>query len=198
MGELTSEQRAELQRRGAVIPHFGKSLNEVNKYGYRCKHCGRIGLEFVGDSFDNGAGVLVDKPPLSLRIENIPWVQPKLRLDQVTRAQPKCQCCLAILPTWNGYPIEKHCVEIALYESSRDKAYEAIRKSKTNKSVATHNADGTAISMSDNYDANDDSLLAQSRTPEAVAEVNNLAANMDLTGFLAKGPSGTGGKTRAR
>jgi hypothetical protein len=195
LAKLSPQERAELQQRGCVLPHLGKKLTTINKFGYRCKHCGKIGLEFVGEQFDNGAGELMNKPPTGLRVENLPWVQPNLRLDQVNRAAPRCQCCLTTLPTSNGYLFEKHVVDMALYKSSRDKAFEEMAKAKRaqNQSTATHNADGSPIRMDTDYDANDDKLLAQTKAnlPDEFAATQELASKLDLTGFLAKGPSGS-------
>lgn len=204
MARLTPEERAQLQQRGAVLPHFGKTIDSQAKYGYRCKHCGKIGLEFIGEQFDNGAGELVDKPPLGLRLADLPWAQPKLRLEQINRSSPRCQYCLGVLPHSNGYGIEKYLVDIALYQDSRDKGFEALREArrKGDKNQASHNPDGSPISVSSSYDANPDQLIAATRarqeaeTPGITDAVNDMAAKLDLTGYLAKGPSG--GKRAAR
>jgi len=203
--KLTPAEREELQRHGAIIPHFGTTIGGQSKYGYRCKHCGKIGLEFIGEKFDNGAGQTVSTPPLGMRVEHLPWAQPKLQLQQVIRGAPRCQYCLATLPTSNGYLIERFVVIISDYESRRDKAFEEMREMKFrgDKSQATHNHDGMPINVSTNYDANPDRIIAETRarqeqqTPGITQAVGELAAKGDLLGFLSKGPSGSRGKRQS-
>jgi len=197
MARLTPEERAQLQQRGAVLPHFGKTIDAQAKYGYRCKHCGKIGLEFIGEQFDNGIGELVDKPPLGLRLADLPWAQPRLRLEQINRSAPKCQYCLGVLPHSNGYGIEKYLVDIALYQDSRDKGFEALRESrrKSDKNQASHNPDGSPISLSSSYDttrAQDDMIVANAKAkaeetdPGITHLTNTVAARGDLSEMLGR------------
>lgn len=203
--KLSPDQRVTLQQRGCIIPAFGKSFDAPSKYGYRCKHCGEIGFEFVGESFDQGDGTMVSKPPLGMRIENLPWIQPRLRLEQINRSQPRCQACLATLPSNNGYLIERHVVDITLYKSSRDKAYQAVREHRAHGSsnMASHNADGSPISVSSErpismQDLAEAKARVEAEAPGITRAAEQLAAKFegDLPGFLAKGstPAGRGRK----
>lgn len=189
---LTPEDRAGLARRGCVLPRIGAASGTQAKFAYRCKSCGRFALEFVGDTFDNGAGGIMDLPPTGLRFEHIPWVQPRLPLEQVSRASPRCQFCRAEVINNNGHPITKYIVNVAEHQASADKAHELMAQAKRKREpIMSHNTDGTPIQLAQHYEPSDDSLLKQSRTPEAVAAVEQLAAKHDLLGHLARGPSGT-------
>lgn len=67
---LTAKQRKELQDAGVFIPSAAVGvLNGVRKWGYLCRQCGEVAIEFVGDSFQRvrADGETVTVTPKSAR-----------------------------------------------------------------------------------------------------------------------------------
>lgn len=199
--ELTQQERDKLTLAGCVIPVVSKNgLAGANVWGYRCKSCSGIAVEFVGDAFSDGQGGTLNKPPLSLPIDQIPWTQPLLMPTQINRARPFCQCCMQPLSLHGRYLILKHIVNIAAYHDSRDKAYQQMREARMNRGGRNSETmtlpEGARVSTS--YDLDDQALLegkaldkqTNQRTPEQVAAINELADRTGLIDFLAKPSKG--------
>lgn len=201
--QLSPEERDQLLRTGVVMPAVTKAdLEGRHRWGYRCKYCGGMALYFVGQQFSDGSGTLLDKPPLSLPVHQIPFTQPDLHPSRQNRSAPLCQCCGQIVVLSRGYLIEKYIHEIETWKAARHAGYEALKRYRSSKdrSQATHNTDGSPINMAQHYDKSEDAQLKETRerqeaeTPGITAAVEEVAAKFDLLGHLAAGPSGKRGK----
>lgn len=199
--KLTAEDRQALARAGVVIPAVSADgFGGKNRCGYRCKYCGQIALEFVGDRFFDDNGEEVALPPTHQTIDQIAWCQPLRHPSEINRSRPLCQNCGSIVVLHGRNFILKYIVEIDTYLSGRDKAYREMRSKRGRRDapLAVTNPDGSPVRMSQSYDADDQKLLEgtalptqiNKRTSEQVSAINQVAAETDLMQFLASGPSG--------
>lgn len=161
--QLSSEERASFAAEGWVVPVVDPKGGDQRVYGYRCKHCGKIALEFVGTSFDVGNGQMIDHPPSGLAISRLPWVQPLLPPNMVKREQPICQQpqCFQPVALHNSSLIPKLVVNMQDFEKSfchnpRARVNEILKGEP--KTEASHNPDGTPITLSRQYDEKERSL----------------------------------------
>ncbi len=104
------ERRKASIQMGTQLPKIDeKTDREVRVFGYRCKSCNDIGLEFLGDSWEvwqqKGPGepdvaVSFPYPPTHVPLADLRWVQDgppkspsaKLRVSR-NRSDPICQHC---------------------------------------------------------------------------------------------------------
>lgn len=118
---LTAEQRQRLQDKTSLqVPetYVGIDLS-VRKFGYRCKGCGCVALEFLGEK----------EPPVGVSFEHLAFVQdgddygskPDWRRQQ-RKGKPRCMHCnrmIATEPGTNGIMDNRLIRDIAQYRSER-------------------------------------------------------------------------------
>jgi len=201
--KLSPEERDKLAELGVIVPSLTKEdLEGSHRFGYRCKYCGGMALVFVGKTFSDGSGTELDKPPLGIPLSQIPFAQPAAHPSRRSRMNPVCQCCGQNLVTSRGYLIDKYVVEIEPWKRSRHAGLEALKKHRSTRDnyTATHNPDGTPVSMSTNYDKSEDAQLRETRArqeaenPGITRVVEEVAANFDLLNAIQSGPSGKRGR----
>lgn len=202
-GKLSPEEREALLKTGVVMPAVTQAdIDGRHKFGYRCKYCGGVALVFIGETFSDGSGNEVGRPPLSLPIHQIPFAQPELPPSRYNRMSPLCQCCGQHVVLSRGYLVDKHVIEIDRYKERRHAGYEKLKKHRENRdsNLASHNPDGSPISLATNYDKSEDRQLAETRarqeaeTPGITNLVEQTAAQFNLLEHIQSGPSGRRGK----
>lgn len=107
---LGIEDFKKLREMGFIVP-LGDLRNPKRKFGYYCRGCGGIALEFLGESFINSQGQVVPMPPPDMPVESISWDQPQARFRMI-RTRPKCQNCRKELILASGQFFEKGRVVI--------------------------------------------------------------------------------------
>jgi hypothetical protein len=201
--KLSPEERDKLADIGVILPAITQNdLAGNHRWGYRCKYCGGMALVFVGETFNDGSGTSLDKPPTGIPLSQIPFAQPAAHPSRRSRMNPVCQCCGQNLVLARGYIIEKYVVQIDAWQRSRHAGLEALKKHRVARDnhTATHNPDGTPISIANSYDKGEDAQLRETRarqeqeTPGITAVVEEVAAKFDLLNAIQSGPSGKRGR----
>lgn len=118
---LTADERLKLQDETSLtIPEVYEGLDLTKRiFGYRCKGCAHVALEFLGDR----------EPPMGVSFEHLPFVQdhdeygskPEWRRSQV-KGKPRCMHCnrmLATEPGTNGIMDNRMIRNIEQYRSER-------------------------------------------------------------------------------
>jgi len=101
LGDMTDDEVREASEKiGADLPLVPKGINpSVVAWAYKCGHCPTVddpfkyAFEFVGDKFLGPNGDLMDRPPLGVPIERLPWTQNRGTRKSFTRSEPICQHC---------------------------------------------------------------------------------------------------------
>lgn len=102
------ERRKASLELGIPLPKIDERGKQVRVFGYRCRYCNDVGLEFLGDSWetwrDKGDGKQVSEslpyPPTHVPFDELQWVQEgppknegaKLKVTK-SRRDPMCQHC---------------------------------------------------------------------------------------------------------
>lgn len=105
--KLTPEERAELRKMGVNMPIFGEDQareGSLSVYGYKCKGCGDIALEFVGSQFAWRDGSTDPKPDPQIPMSEQPIMQSRQGGSIANRTAIRCQCCGTTIHTTHGYP----------------------------------------------------------------------------------------------
>lgn len=125
--DLPPAEKVQFFRDGENLAAEAIAVNQKVVYGYRCKRCNEVGLEFLGDLFiDPSNGLETDRVPLNIPIENLPWKSE----PRENRRTPKCRKCGAMLTTESdGCLTLKRVVNIKAYNEDRHKAMEQFNQS---------------------------------------------------------------------
>lgn len=188
MRDLTPEDRAYFLQQGLPVPAVGQgTIEQARKYGYRCKYCNHVALEFVGTSFADAGGGETELPSTALPIGQIPWAQPLLPAHKINRAMPICQCCGQRVVLHRGCLIKKYIWDIELLRKTQHAGFEALRKHKREKSMNLMGENlGTDVPVSHSYDGDNDRLLRESKarieqaSPGITNAVEQTAAELNL------------------
>lgn len=129
MRDLSPEDRDYFLQQGVAMPAVGAgTLEQQRKFGYWCKYCNNMALEFIGETFSTGGGAESRFPPTNLPIGQIPWAQPKLPVSRINRARPICQCCGQLVVLATDRLIKKYIWDMAIFNEKRDAGFEELRK----------------------------------------------------------------------
>jgi len=129
---LPDEERRKAQLElGTTLPRLQPGVDkEPVVFGYHCRQCNNLGLEFVGEMWEvpvaDGWQVW-QVPPVTLPWQEIRWVQnrPDRTYDRQPGdvAHPKCQYCHNALKKGpKGGPHPDYIVKVAEWESLRAEA----------------------------------------------------------------------------
>lgn len=133
LAQMSPSERVALSDSGIVVPTISndpESDPTARKFGYRCRHCNKVALVFIGDRFTDAAGNQFDEFPGGIQPASIPWVQPRRAGNPgwTDRSRPNCQCCGEPVDLMNGLFRPERVVDISVFESSRDAATKGARR----------------------------------------------------------------------
>lgn len=185
VGALSSEDQMTLLAEGYMFPLA--DLTRIDRrYGYRCRSCNEVALEFVGEHFVDSQGVSHDSPNQAFTFSEVPWVQPELEPKNWDRIHPRCQCCGKPVSIRMGRIRSELVIDIENWRASRDEAYARIRsrdgRQRFGETVQTQ--DGHTVSLNEPGGKVD---LAQSQSQADRDFVNEVAYANDLLGSLKSG-----------
>lgn len=183
---LSNDERHDLMDRGFVLPEATSTDSEI-RFVYRCKNCNRAALSFVGSAFRAKGGNLRDRPPGDQPTHAVPWIQPRLRPEQIDRSKPICQHCHSSLFLRMGkFFMDKMIMPHPEWENARDKAYEKIREDRRRRGRQhaepsfrqPEEHGGAPINLVDRPGAQEGERLTGARTVESGAD---LPSHKDVT-----------------
>ncbi len=125
---LSAHDHKELEERGWLVPWLADAKGDMDTptWIYLCVHCGEPALHFVGEKFRGHDGQLCDRPPVSLTIDELPWVQPAHQA--VNRYAPVCQHCGQEVARIGRYFKAKHIYHAEQWAVSRKDGMEKLRE----------------------------------------------------------------------
>lgn len=128
IGRLSPEDRARFEKVGVSLPEYLTDDTEGEaRWGYRCRHCNQIALEFVGLRFRDSLGQEIDYVPPA-RPYDVPFRQPMLEARYVNRSHPVCQHCMRPVDLMHGALMSRRVVDIRPWVESRDRQVAIAKK----------------------------------------------------------------------
>ena len=203
--QLSPEERQELTASGFVMPDV-RPKDDAVRFGYRCKTCNGIGLEFIGSAFVDHEGNEIATVPVTVSCESVPWQQSRLPSGKVNRRNPKCQCCGADIYLSRYRFIPRYVVMIEEYEAAKEderKRINRLRGGLTADAIQRWNPadaglkqpDGSEINLSDKPGAEgelpegarprDEVPVGEFPSDEKVSQLQDIDDKLGITeGFM--------------
>jgi len=195
---LPKEVRDELRVRGIPLPAYMPGDTETRTWGYRCRSCNQIGLEFVGSEFENVWGQQFERPNQSMRFIELMWVQPELTPDRIDKVNPVCQHCGEKLLQFQNRIRDDLVMHIKQFTESRDAAMKKMREmanergyTKRDVIMVQDKETGETRRLNDTAPSRGEKATGfalHSEKPEyrqMRAEIDRAADELDLGGALA-------------
>lgn len=200
---LPKEVRDELRARGIPLPAYLPGDTETRTWGYRCRSCNQIGLEFVGSEFENIYGQRFDRPNNSMQFIGLLWVQPELTPDKIDKVNPVCQHCGDKLLQFQNRLRNDLVMHIKQFTESRDRAMKQMREMSNERGYARRETimvqdeeTGEARMLNDRAPSRGEKATGfalhreKPEYQEMRAQIDRAADELDLVGRLADGLRG--------
>lgn len=184
---LNHEDHLKLQEAGFLIPYMeGMDESDLDKptWIYRCVHCGKPALHFVGKLFKKLDGETVERPPVTTPIEQLPWVQPFTQA--INRYEPSCQHCGQEVVRTGRYFRDKHVWHAEQWAISNEEGMALLSKHTAHSARAAvpygriaprldaHQPDGSPVGLDSSFDAHAPKNVSDFIPEEGLQKIETL------------------------